>query len=129
VVESNSSATLAAASAAGMVTITGGLFGMPFDTLIVGFLAGLVALSFQGKMSYIRMLSTVFSSSMLAGSFAPVWTAVAFHYVPFLASIGAQAANVASAAAIGVCAQTLVPIILERLKSIASSFVPGGPRQ
>lgn len=121
----NSTAGAAAGTAAGMITITGGVFGMQFDTLIVGFLAGLVALSFQEKQSYWRMLSTVFSSSMLAGAFAPVWVAIALHYMPFLSTIGPDAANVAGAATIGVAAQTLVPVILERLKALATNFTPG----
>lgn len=121
----NSTAGYAAGTAAGMITITGGVFGMQFDTLIVGFLAGLVALSFQEKQSYWRMLSTVFSSSMLAGAFAPVWVAAALHYFPFLASIGAQSANVAASAAIGVVAQTLVPAVLERMKALVAIFTPG----
>lgn len=121
----NSTAAAAAGTAAGMITITGGVLGMQFDTLIVGFLAGLVALSFQEKQSYWRMLSTVFSSSMLAGAFAPVWVAVAVHYMPFLATIGPDAANVASAAAIGVAAQTFVPVALARMKALIETFTPG----
>lgn len=124
----NSTAASAAGTAAGMITITGGVFGMHFETLIVGFLAGLVALSFQEKQGYLRMLSTVFSSSILAGCFAPVWVAVALHYLPFLVSIGPDAANVASAATIGVVAQTLVPVLLERLKSAAANLTVGGKK-
>lgn len=120
----NSTAGAAAVTAGGMITITGGVFGMQFDTLIVGFLAGLVALSFQEKQSYWRMLSTVFSSSILAGSFAPVWSVAVVHYVPFLAPVGAEATNVASAASIGVLAQTVMPVGLERLRNFVANLKP-----
>lgn len=118
----NSTAGAAALSAAGMITVTGGAFGMRFDTLIVGFLAGLVALSFQEKRGYWQMLSTVFSSSMLAGAFSPIWSAVVLHYVPFLTVIGHEAANTASAATIGIGAQSVGPVALERLKTFAQTW-------
>lgn len=122
----NSTAVAAAGTAAGMITVTGGAFGMHFDTLIIGFLAGLAALSFQEKETYWRMLASVFSASILAGCFAPVWVAVTLHYLPFLASIGPDAANVASAAAIGGLAQAVAPAMLARLRSLASNLKIGG---
>jgi len=108
-----------------MLTVTGGIFGMQFDALIIGFLAGLLALSFQEKTTYVRMLGAVFSSSLLAGCLSPILTALALHYLDFLSLVGAELLRIASAALIGLVTQTVIPIALRRLKSLIDNYAPG----
>lgn len=122
----NATATDAAVTAAGMMTITGGILGMQFDALVMGFLGGLIALSFQERQQgYLRMLSSVFSASILAGFGAPICVAIILHWVAFLSTVQDVALRCACAGGIGLVAQNIVPAILERLKNFIATFRAG----
>lgn len=118
--------TAAAATAAGMITVTGGVLGMQYDVLLAGFFGGIVALSFADRQSHLKMAMSVFSSSLLAGYFAPIAAALAAHYMPALTASG-ESLRLACACAIGLAAQTAIPAGLAWLRErISRDAAKGG---
>lgn len=112
---SDPASTTGVALAALSITVTGSVLGVQYDALLIGFAGGLVALSFLPSMTWGKVAGSVFTSSVLAGFFAPIAAAAAKNYLPWLVVVG-DALRIASAAAIGVSAQALVPLALNYLR-------------
>ncbi|MDC8758589.1 restriction endonuclease [Janthinobacterium fluminis] len=103
------SSTVGIAIAAGTITLTGSILGVQYDALLAGFFGGLVSLSYLPAMSLPRIAGSVVGSSLIAGWFAPVLSVAAANYLPFVAGAGESAIRIAAAAALGLCAQVLIP--------------------
>lgn len=112
--------TAGIALAAGTITLTGTILGVHYDALLAGFFGGLVSLSFLPGMSLLKTAGSVAGSALLAGFFAPILAAAAHNYFPWLASVG-DFVRIASAAALGIGWQALLPAGLKRLRLWASN--------
>lgn len=92
-------APAAAATAAGIY------MGMHADSLIIGFVAGLVALLHVppevSQRTPLRIFALVAGSAFLSGIFSPVASAAMVGYFDWAKQVGADALRFASAAAIG----------------------------
>lgn len=108
--------TAGIALAAGTITLTGSIFGVQYDALLAGFFGGLVSLSFLPAASAFKIAGSVAGSALLAGFFAPIIAAAGLNYFPWLHSVG-DFTRVASAAALGICWQALLPAVLNRLRA------------
>jgi hypothetical protein len=105
--------------ALGAITITGTIFNMQADALLAGLFGGFVALRYTSQMTKWQLAASLVSATGLAGSFSPVAHAAALHYVSWLAAAG-DMARLACAVAIGLFAQTLVPILMGWVKRSGS---------
>lgn len=103
---------LGASLAAGAITLTGSILGVNFDALLLGFIGGIVVLSFLPKMSFKSVFWSLFSSSVLGGVLAPIADSTIKHMFSFLDTTG-DSLRMASALLIGVGAQTAVPLFLK----------------
>lgn len=103
------SSTIGVAIAAGTVTVTGSVLGVQYDALLAGFFGGLVSLSYLPAMTLGRTAGSVAGSALVAGWFAPFASVAAANYFPFVAGVGEPAVRIAAAAALGLCAQVLIP--------------------
>jgi hypothetical protein len=105
------SSTAAIAFAAGTITLTGSILGVHYDALLAGFAGGLVALSYLPPLPPMRIAGTVVAAALLAGFFAPVMSAGAVNYFPWLTVMG-DSLRIAMAAGLGICGQALIPAVL-----------------
>ncbi len=112
------SSTAGVAIAAGAITITGSIFGIQYDALLMGFFGGLVALSYLPPTPLLRTAGSVISSSLIAGWFAPIIGVAIAHYMPWISGAGETAVRMSIAAAFGLGWQTIVPAALARLGKI-----------
>lgn len=108
------SSTAGVAIAAGTITLTGSIFGVQYDLLLAGFFGGLVSLSYLPPMTPMKIAGSVAASSLLAGFFAPVIAAGSMYYFPWVAEVG-DFIRIASAAALGIGAQVVIPAALQRI--------------
>ena len=113
----------AAATAAGMITITGGVLGMNYDALIMGFLGGLVWLSFasapavvEGWKTYRKAAVKLFASTLMAGAFASVGAAIAADNIAGVKTLDELVIRSAAAFAIGLLAHPVIPWVLNWLR-------------
>ncbi|WP_157691542.1 restriction endonuclease [Noviherbaspirillum autotrophicum] len=110
------SPTAGLAIAAGTITLSGTFLGVHYDALLAGFFGGLVSLSYLPSMPKSKIASTVASSSILAGYFAPVIAITVQHYFSFLEGVG-DFMRLASAAGLGVSAQVVIPVALNWIRT------------
>lgn len=106
------SSTAGITIAAPVIALTGSIFGAQYDMLLWGFVGGLVSLSYLPPMSPLKIAGSVAGSSLLAGFSAPVVAAGAVHFAPWLSSLG-DVCRIAAAGVIGLCAQWIIPALLE----------------
>lgn len=109
----NGAITGAAAAAMG-VTVFGVVTGLTYDVLLAGFAGGLVSLSYVGNMSWPKVFSTLFSSTLTAGYAAPIVLAVTAKWI----DVGPIAASGLAVAGFftGLAAQTALPVFLSWIK-------------
>lgn len=110
------SSTVGITIAAGTITLSGSIFGVHYDALLAGFFGGLVSLSYLPAMSIPRIAGTVVASALTAGFFAPVLAIAAVNSFSWLAGTGDHM-RIATAAAIGLCAQVAIPAIFNWIRS------------
>lgn len=98
-------ATTAGVAAAAVATGAGIYLGLYADALIVGFVAGLVALLHVppevGQRTPLRIFALVAGSAFLSGIFAPIASAAVVGYFEWAKPIDTSALRFATAAAIG----------------------------
>jgi hypothetical protein len=123
---SAAAAASANAIAVGTVTITGSFLGLQYDLLLVGIAGGLVALSMMPQTSRIKMALTVITSAIVAGYGGPLAAAWAADTFVWATKTG-DALRWFSAFAVGVSAQTIVPVGLRFLANLGNRF--GGSPQ
>lgn len=114
--EPASSTAVGVAIAAGTITLTGSILGVQYDALLAGFFGGLVSLSYLPSMPALRTAGSVATSAMLAGFFAPVIAAAGASYFPWVAGMGGFA-RIASGAALGICAQVIIPSLFAWIRA------------
>lgn len=102
---------------AGVITITGSIFGVHYDMLLAGFFGGLLSLSHLPAMSRWRVAGTVGTAALAAGFFGPVIAAAAQHYFPWMAELG-DFLRLAAGAAIGMSIHSIIPVTLRRVRTI-----------
>ncbi|MET3134605.1 hypothetical protein AAKU55_004905 [Oxalobacteraceae bacterium GrIS 1.11] len=105
------SSTVGLAIAAGTITLTGSVLGVQYDALLAGFFGGLVSLSYLPTMTRTRIAGSVIGSSLIAGWFAPLASVTAANYFPFVAGAGEATIRISAAAALGLCAQVIIPAV------------------
>ncbi|MDC8756272.1 hypothetical protein [Janthinobacterium fluminis] len=103
------SSTVGIAIAAGTITLTGSVLGVQYDALLAGFFGGLVSLSYLPATTWGRIAGSVAGSALLGGWFAPLASAAAVNYLPFVTGTGEPTIRIAAAAALGLCAQVIIP--------------------
>lgn len=103
------SSTVGIAIAAGTITLTGSILGVQYDALLAGLFGGLISLSYLPAMTLARIAGSVAGSSLLAGYFAPLFALGVANYFPFAAAAGEAPVRLASAAALGLGAQVMIP--------------------
>lgn len=108
------------AIAAGTITLTGSVLGVQYDALLAGFCGGLVSLSYLPPMRWNKIAGSVIGSSLVAGWFAPIGSAAAANFFPFMAGAGEAAVRIAAAAALGLCAQVVIPAAFAWLRKQGS---------
>lgn len=98
-------ATTVGVTAAAVATGAGIFLGMYADALIIGFVAGLVALLHvppaEGQRTPLRIFALVAGSAFLSGIFAPIASAAMVGYFDWAKPIDPTALRFAVAAAIG----------------------------
>lgn len=109
--------TAGIAIAAGTITLTGSILGVQYDALLAGLFGGLVSLSYLPAMTWGRIAGSVAGSSLIGGWFAPLASAAAANYFPFVAGAGESAVRIAAAAALGLSAQVAIPGVLAWARS------------
>jgi len=115
--EPTTSAAAGYAVSIGTVTLTGAFLGLQYDLLLAGIFGGCVALSFTRQTPLLRMAITLITSALVAAYGGPVamaWAAQS-SFFEWTAKIPEQM-RFFSAFAIGVCSQTLVPLVLQQLQ-------------
>lgn len=123
----NGTGTSAAAAAAGMITVTGGVLGMHYDALIMGFLGGLAWISYVPPKHdpahpifvFLKAAGTLFTSTIAAGAFASILAAVAVKNVSGVDTVDQLLVRSASAFAIGLLVHAGLPIFLTFLRGKA----------
>lgn len=110
------SSTVGIAIAAGTITLTGSILGLQYDFLMAGLFGGLVALSLAEQTSRMRMASSVAISALAAGYCTPVLVVIFHEYLIWSGKISHESLSLFCAAAIGVSAQTVLPVGLAWLK-------------
>jgi hypothetical protein len=108
--EPTSSGVGAAAYAAGAITISGSFLGLQYDFLLAGMFGGLIALSFAVPATRLRMAVSVATSAIVAAYATPVLAVVATEYFPSAAKAGDSPLRMFCACALGIGAQTIVPV-------------------
>lgn len=97
--------TIVGVSAAAVATGAGIYLGLYADSLIIGFVAGLVALLHVppevGQRTPLRIFALVAGSAFLSGIFSPIASAAMVGYFDWAKPVGADALRFAAAAAIG----------------------------
>lgn len=92
-------------TAAAVATGAGIFLGLYADALIIGFVAGLVALLHVppevGQRTPLRIFALVAGSAFLSGIFSPIASAAMVGYFDWARPIGADSLRFAAAAAIG----------------------------
>ena len=111
------STTAGIAIGAGVITISGSIFGVHYDMLLAGFFGGLLSLSHMPPMSRWRVASAVGTASLAAGFFGPVVAHAAVHYAPWLADLG-DFLRLATGAALGVSIHWIIPAALRRISHL-----------
>jgi hypothetical protein len=105
---------------AGVITITGSIFGVHYDMLLAGFFGGLLSLSHLPPMSRLKVASTVGTAAVAAGFFGPVIATAALHYFPWLSELG-DFLRLAAGAAIGISLHSIFPALIRRLSTLIGS--------
>lgn len=98
--------------AAGAVTLTGSIFGMQWDALLIGFFGGLIALQHIGPLTKRALASTLFAACVLAGYFSPIVSLAIVEYMAWTAKLPLDVLRRAAALTIGITAQAIVPVAL-----------------
>ena len=109
--------TAAATWALGTITVTGMIFGMHLDALIIGFIAALfgtlhLPISDPPRSPY-RLFSMAVGAAFCAGLFSPIASAAAINYMTWPISIGEQGLRVASAGLLGLTINVGLPLIFD----------------
>ena len=111
--------TTGVAVAAGTITLTGSIVGVPYDALLAGFFGGLVWLTYRPPADLWKTASSVAVSSLIAGVIAPLVAAWAIDKFAWLSVLldPLMATRIAAGVIIGLCAQVVIPAALNRLGS------------
>ena len=109
-----SSSATGIALATGAITISGSIIGVQYDALLAGLAGGLISLSYLPTMPKLKVASTIFSSVMVAGFFAPIAEAIVIKYAPWMHA--GNPLRMAAAFALGIAAQRLIPLLLNWLQ-------------
>lgn len=107
-------ATSAYTIAIGTVALTGTIFGMQADALLLGLFGGFVALRYAGPLTWRQLVGSLVCAAVAAGLFSPIAHAAAGEYLVWTRSAG-DVVREAAAFAIGVAAQTAIPVGLKLL--------------
>lgn len=108
--------------ALGAVALTGSIFGMDGNSLLAGLFGSFVALRYAGPLTTWGLFSSLATGTIAAGQLAPVAASAAAAYFEWLKVLPAHASAVAFV--IGVCAQTVLPAALRRLKKTVEPEKP-----
>lgn len=114
------STTAGIAIGAGVITISGSIFGVHYDMLLAGFFGSLLSLSHLPPMSRWRVASTIGTASLAAGFFGPVVATAAAHYFTWLEELG-DLLRLAAGAGIGASIHSVIPAALNRIKAYGGS--------
>lgn len=109
--------------ALGAVTLTGTLFGMQWDALLIGFLGGLIALQHTGPLTKRALVGTLFTACVMAAFFSPIFAGALAEYMAWTAKLPNDIIRRAGALLIGITAQVIVPRALGLVKNVP---LPGG---
>jgi hypothetical protein len=69
------------------MTLTGSIFGMQWDALLIGFFGGLIALQHIGPMTKRTLAGTLFAACVLAGYFSPIVSAAIVEYMAWTSKL------------------------------------------
>lgn len=105
---------------AGVITVTGSIFGVHYDMLVAGFFGGLLSLSSLPTMSRWRVAGTLGAASLSAGFFGPVIATAALHYFTWLAELG-DFLRLAAGAGIGASIHSAIPAALRKIRSLGGA--------
>lgn len=120
-----SATVTAVATTLPIITLTGSIFGLQYDAMLIGLFAGLIGTMHiqsappENTSKCAAVLKTGFmllSAAVLGALFSPVAVAASVEYLPFTKNISPVALRLAAAGAIGLCAQVAVPLLLSILQ-------------
>lgn len=106
-----------AAMAAGAITLTGSIFGMQYDALLFGLFGGLISLMHLPPMGMVRVVSTLFSASLMGAVFGPAGVAAAQANFAWVKAVPAEPARLGSALLIGLFLQALIQLAMRWLQA------------
>lgn len=116
--EPTSSTVAAIAATTGTIVLTGSLFGLQYDAMLMGLFGGLIALMHlpipPAETKWGEVLHTamsLFSAAVLAGLFSPVAAPALAAGFEFLSKIPPTTLRLAAAGAIGLLAQVGIPVL------------------
>lgn len=115
--EPTATLTSGVALGAGVITITGSFLGLDFDVLLLGLFGGLFSLQHVAPLTRWQLGASLASASFLGAALSPFAGAFVRQYATWAASgVPPESPRLASAVLIGMAAQFIIPIIVNRLK-------------
>lgn len=121
--EPSSSAIGSIAITTGVITLTGSVFGLEYDAMLMGLLGGLIALMHlpspkSGSIASdaVRTAMSLISAAILGALFSPIAGPALNAWMEFTQKIPPTALRLAAAGAIGLTAQVIVPLVFALLK-------------
>lgn len=109
--------------ATGAITLTGSIFGLQYDALLIGLFGGLIALMHlpgNAVASKVRqVLSTsgsLFTAAVMGALFSPVASAAALDYLNFTKALGPDVLRLAMACALGLISKVAIPLIFKLIE-------------
>lgn len=101
------------------ITLAGSIMGMPFDSMMAGFVGALIAQTFvPSGVGKVRAFAQLAAAGLLAGMLAPLAESVVFALAPATWRLSLTAVHLAAGAIIGMIAPAVVPLV----RKIADRF-------
>ena len=127
VVETSGATATAAGFGATAITLTGSFLGIPYDSLVLAFFGGLVALlhlppaaAAVGAASWVRLAARglqVLSSALFGGVLSPVAAAGASEWAPWAVNHSSPLlVKLACAFILGIVAQVVIPLGMDIMR-------------
>lgn len=116
------------AAATGIITLTGSVFGLQYDALLIGLFGGLISLMHISAGSKVRTAGTLASAAVCAAVLCPIAFPI-YSAMDWLPKVPQDSIRIPAAFLIGLGSQVGVPLALEYLGGFLRSRTPQAPRE
>lgn len=114
------------AAAAGIITLTGSVFGLHYDALLIGLFGGLISLMHVSAGSKVRTAGTLASAAVCAAVLSPIAFPI-YSALDWLPKVPMDSIRIPAAFLIGLGSQVGVPLALEYLAGFMRARTPRPP--